>query len=159
MRGTWRGMTRALRLAAAAATLAALAGPAAAQAEGDDTAAKADAGMRVQLNKMTPVDEACRIYLVFENRTGAAFDAYTLDLVMFDKDGAILQRLAVEAGRLPAGKTLVKPFDMPDTECGRIGKLLLNEVMTCTGPGAGDGERDCTTRTTTASRLEIPFIK
>lgn len=159
MRGTWRGMTRALRLAAAAATLAVLAGPAAAQTEGDDTAAEAEAGMRVQLNKLAPVENACRIYLVFENRTGAAFDAYTLDLVMFDTEGAILQRLAVEAGRLPAGKTLVKPFDMPDTECGRIGKLLLNDVMTCKGPGAADSGRDCTTLTTPASRLDIPFIK
>lgn len=157
MRHIRRGTMRALRTVAAAVALAALTGPVAAQSDGGDAATDTDAGMRVQLNKMTPVEDACRIYLVFENRTGSAFDAYTLDLVMFDKDGGILQRLAVEAGRLPADKTLVKPFDMTGTQCERIGKLLLNEVMTC--ERAGDAKTDCTALTTPRSRLDTPFIK
>ena len=140
--------------AALVLTAAAAGSPAAQTAEGGEAASQA--GMRVQLNKMAPVENACRIYLVFENRTGGAFDAYTLDLVMFDTEGAILRRLAVEAGGLPAGKTLVKPFDVTGIDCASIGKLLLNDVMTCEGAGA---EQDCTVLTTPSSRLDAPFIK
>jgi hypothetical protein len=117
-------------------------------------------GMRVQLNKITPVSDACRVYLVFENRTGRAFDAYTLDLVMFDTDDAILRRLAVEAGSMPEGKTRVKPFDLTGTKCEAVGKILLNEVMTCKGPDGAGSSSSCTAAARPESRLsDTPFIK
>lgn len=134
--------------------------PAQAQSESSDDAAKTTDGMRVQLNKLASVSDACRVYLVFENRTGRAFDAYTLDLVMFGADGAILRRFAVEARTMPEGKTRVKPFDLTGTSCDAVGKILLNEVMTCKErDGAGEPAR-CTPAAHPESRLpETPFIK
>jgi hypothetical protein len=118
-----------------------------------------DRHLRVELNKMETVGDACRVYLVFENGTGRTFTDYTLDLVMFAEDGGILNRLAVDAGRLDEGKTRVKLFDVPGTDCARIGRILVNDVMSCDGP---DGEGDpatCTAFTEPSSRIETGFIK
>jgi hypothetical protein len=156
----YRDIARLMLAGALALTLMG-AGPAMAQDTGAATESAADGAiMRVQLNKMTPVSDACRIYLVFENRTGRAFDAYTLDLVMFDTDDAILRRLAVEAGRMPPGKTRVKPFDLTETACDRVGKILLNEVMTCKASDGAGSSASCTAAARPESRIDAtPFIK
>lgn len=151
--GTVRRILRRLL----AGTVMAVAGAVSAAAQ--DAAGGNQDGFRVQLNKMSAVSEACRIYLVFENRTGEAYDAYTLDLVMFDADGEILRRLAVEAGAMPEGKTRVKPFDLSGTDCANVGKILLNEVMTCEGPQGGGSSASCTKAAHPESRIETPFIK
>jgi hypothetical protein len=116
-----------------------------------------DDGVGIELNKLEPVSDACRAYLVFENRTARAFDPFKLDLVMFDSDGVIAKRVAVEAGPLPAGKTSVKLFDVGGLGCGDIRRVLLNSVMACDTPG--DARPDCTALAKPASRTEATFIK
>jgi hypothetical protein len=116
-----------------------------------------ESGMRVELNKLEAVNGACRAYMVFANETGRAFDAFKLDLVMFDPAGVIAERLALAAGPLPAGKTSVKLFDVEGRSCGEIDRMLLNTVMTCTTP---DGDSpDCTGLTRTASKADTAFFK
>jgi hypothetical protein len=115
--------------------------------------------LNVELNKMETVGDACRVYLVFENGTGRTFTDYTLDLVMFAQDGGILNRLAVNAGRLDEGKTRVKLFDVPGTDCARIGRILVNDVMSCEGPGGEGDPATCTAFTEPSSRIGTDFIK
>lgn len=116
-----------------------------------------DARIGIELNKLEPAGSACRAYLVFENRTARSFDPYKLDLVMFDTEGVIAKRVAVEAGPLPAGKTSVKLFDIGGLGCERIQRVLLNSVMAC---GTGQGEApDCTGLAEPSSRTEVGFIK
>jgi hypothetical protein len=115
----------------------------------------ADVG--IELNKLESVSDACRAYLVFENRTDTAFDPFKLDLVMFDGDGVIAKRVAVEAGPLPAGKTSVKLFDVTGLGCANIRRVLLNSVMACDTPA--NTTPDCTALAKPASRTEAAFIK
>jgi hypothetical protein len=116
-----------------------------------------DEGVRVELNKLEGVDGACRAYMVFANETERAFDAFKIDLVMFDPAGVIAERLALAAGPLPAGKTSVKLFDVQGRSCAKIDRMLLNTVMTCTTPN-GDSP-DCTGLTRTASKADAAFFK
>lgn len=147
---------RALLLAAALAC----SGPAFAQS-GD---------VQVELNKLRPVDDACRAYLVTQNLSDDKFDSLKLDVVMFDADGIVAKRLAVQLAPIPAGKTRLKVFDMADLDCDQIGQLLLNNVLECTtvptsaedpaadkpAPVAHD---DCLSRVTVSQRGDVPFIK
>ena len=126
-----------------------LSAPAAGQTE--------ESGVQVELNKLELHDGACRAYLVLENETDSAFDSLKLDLVMFDSDGVVAKRLAVEAAPLPAGKTSLKVFDMRDLTCDRVGRLLLNAVMTCSDT-AGARE-NCLEMVTPSARGSTPFIK
>lgn len=136
------------RIIFALAVLAAA--PVAAQPAGEDS-------VKIELNKLEPAGSACRAYLVFQNATAYSFDSFKLDLVMFDTDGVIAKRLAVEAGALPSGKTSVKLFDIDGQSCDALERVLLNSVMAC-GTASGDTP-DCTALTETSSRAKADFLK
>ena len=114
-------------------------------------------GLRVELNKLEPMESACRAYLLFENGTQGNFESLRLDLVMFNPEGIINRRLAVEGGPLPAGKTSVKLFDIEGVTCTSVDRVLLNGVLSCRD---GQGEReDCLSLIETASRSSADFFK
>ena len=120
-------------------------------------AAAEEGGLRVELNRLEPLDDACRVYLVLANGTAEAFDAFKLDLVLFDTDGVIARRLAVEAAPLRAQKTSVKLFDLDALPCDRIGTVLLNDVLACSGTSGPVA--DCVARIETASRASAQLVK
>jgi len=122
--------------------------------------ASADArsgAVRVELNKLEPRDGGCRAYLLLKNGTDSAFETLKLDLAMFDPDGVVSRRLAVEAAPLPAGKTSLKVFDVDGLSCTDIGSVLLNDVAACAdGSGARD---DCLGLVSVGARGSVEFIK
>lgn len=114
-------------------------------------------GLEVELNKLQPQDGACRAYLVTQNLTEQRYDSVQLDVVMFDKDGIVAKRLAVQIGPMAADKTSLKVFDINDLACDDIGQLLLNDVLECRdSKGARD---DCLSRLSVSQRGSVPFIK
>lgn len=120
-------------------------------------AVAAEPTVSVELNKLKPNGEACRAYLVVKNDAGAAFETLKLDLVLFDTDGIVARRLAVETAPLPAGKTSLKVFDVAGQPCDGIGRVLLNDVLACRDNG---GERtDCLGLVAPTARGAVPFIK
>jgi len=113
--------------------------------------------VRVELNKLEPHQGACRAYLVLENETASAFEQLKLDLVMFDQEGIVAKRVAVETAPLPAGKTSLKVFDMEGLACEAVGRVLLNGVMACAD--ASGPREDCLGRIATASRGRVELIE
>lgn len=114
-------------------------------------------GIEVELNKLEPVENACRAYLVTQNLSGQRFDSVQLDVVMFDNDGIVARRLAVQIGPMPKNKTSIKVFDIKDLNCQDIGQLLLNDVIQCQDDsGARD---DCLSLLSVSQRGNVPFIK
>jgi hypothetical protein len=138
---------RALALAAAV-TL-----PGASWAQSEEAAN----GVTIELNKLEPNGEACRAYLVVKNAGAAAFESLKLDLVMFDRDGVVAKRLAVQAAPLPVGKTSLKVFDITGHDCTGIGSILLNDVLEC-APAPQDGT-GCLGLIAASARGDVPFIK
>jgi len=145
---------RSVLVAAAMTVVATM--PAAAMAQAVDGKPAGD-GIAIELNKLEPVKTACRAYLVVQNRTGAALTSLRLDLVMFGSDGVIARRLAVETAPLPAGKTAVRLFDMDGTPCDGISRVLLNDVLACSGDDGG--RDDCLAAIRTSSRTDAEFIR
>ena len=121
------------------------------------TAGGSDESLPVELNKLEPNGDDCRAYLVLENKSTSAFESLKLDVVVFDTDGIVAKRLAVEAAPLPLGKTSLKVFDIGGLPCDRVGRVLLNEVMTCADDAQDRG--DCLELMSTSSRAEISFFK
>lgn len=114
-------------------------------------------GIAIELNKLEPNGEACRAYLVVKNAGEAALESLKLDLVMFDRDGVVAKRLAVQAAPLPAGKTSLKVFDIAGHDCAGIGSILLNDVLACEpAPQKGAG---CLDRIAASARGDVPFMK
>ncbi len=108
----------------------------------------------IELNRLEDQGNACRAYLVLANRGDAAVESLELDLVLFDRDGVIARRLAVQGGPLPAGRTQVRAFDVAGLGCDGLGRVLLNGIIDC-GPGIDSAA--CRARAEIAFRTAIPF--
>lgn len=116
-----------------------------------------DGGVSVELNKLEKINDACRAYLVVKNNSPSAFESLKLDLVLFDLDGVVSKRLAVETAPLSVGKTSLKVFDLASQPCERISRVLLNAIVACRD---STGTRsDCLQHIETTTRSPIAFIK
>ncbi|WP_424812951.1 Tat pathway signal protein [Roseococcus sp. YIM B11640] len=121
-------------------------------------AQNAPAPLRIELNRLEPRDNACRVWMVLNNSGGEALDPLRLDLVLFGKDGVVSRRLAVDAP-VPANRTVVRLFDVAGQSCDGLGSVLLNDVLAC-GSQEADARNACVARLTLASRVSgVTFDK
>lgn len=111
----------------------------------------------LELNKLETVSNGCRAYLVVNNKSGSTYTALKLDLVMFQTDGVIGRRFALDLAPVKSGKTSVKLFDLDGVKCDDVGSLLINDIMDCKA-GAGE-EAGCLERLTVASRTRAQLSK
>jgi hypothetical protein len=111
----------------------------------------------VELNKLEPQAKQCRAYLVVQNKGDTNYTELKLDLVLFQPDGVIGRRFAIELAPLKANKRTVKLFDLEETACNDVGSFLINEVMECeadSGPIA-----DCLERIAPSSLNNVQLSK
>lgn len=118
--------------------------------------AQGDTAVRFELNKAEQAGDACRLYLLIDNRSQTDFQSLKLDLVSFDADGIVQQRMLLETAPLPAGRLRLKVFDLPDSRCAAVSRLLINDIAQCSA--AGRTLDDCPGPVTAGSRLSIEFL-
>ena len=110
--------------------------------------------IQIELNRLEPAGEACRPNLVLVNGTDLMLSEFRLDMVMFDVDGIVADRLAVDASPLLPGNTNLIVFEVPSMACEGIGRVLINAVIACAGgpevPGACLGLIEPSSRTDVA---------
>lgn len=141
------------------------AGDARAEAEMAGAAKGSPADVVLELNRIEPRDQACRLYLLLRNSRPEGFERLTLDLVFFDRKAIIDRRFSVEAGPLPGDKTSLKQLDVPELSCDALGSLLLNDVTACDGSSEGasdsasDSGSDCISLVGLENRTDILFFK
>ena len=120
-------------------------------------AASGDSSISLELNKLEPSDKGCRAYIVVSNPSATPLDAFRLDLVMFQKDGVIGRRFALDLGPLRPNKRAVKLFEMDGTKCEDIGSFLVNDVMECRS--GGSAVEDCLGRMKVNSLTKVEISK
>lgn len=112
--------------------------------------------LALELNKAADVNGACRLTYVATNGTGSDLDQLSLDVVAFDSAGVESLRMILDFGRMPRDKTKVAEFDLPNLACGKVSKLLLNDVLQCTANGAAVA--DCAGSIAPSSKVaKLPF--
>lgn len=141
-------MTRSLLAGAAAVGLFVLT-PA-------QTLAQQDARVHLELNKAEQVQGSCRLYLLLDNKTERAYENLQLDLVSFDTDGIIAQRMLLETAPLPAGKMRLKVFDLVQSRCDAVSRILINEVVLC--KSTEGSAPDCADALTASTRIPIELV-
>jgi hypothetical protein len=87
--------------------------------------------MSVELNKLEPQGSGCRAYVVVQNDDDTAYTTFKLDLVLFQQDGVIGRRFAMDLAPLKAKKRTVKLFDLDNISCDKIGSFLINDIVEC----------------------------
>lgn len=114
-------------LRTALATLALVALPVAAGAE----------GLSVELNKLeTGEGGVCRAFFLIRNGTDRTFEEAELSLAVLDGDGVIDQLLTLDLAPLPVGRTVLKLFEVPGIDCADISELLVHDVPACRAANA-----------------------
>ena len=94
---------------------------------------------------------------MFRNKSGLTFQSFELSLAIFDQQGVIDRLLTVEAAPLPAGRTTLKLFEIPEMQCSAISEILLHDVARCE-PDQGEPP-DCFTIIDLLSRAGAPLVK
>ncbi|WP_051228334.1 hypothetical protein [Pleomorphomonas oryzae] len=89
----------------------------------------------LELNRLDGVDDSCRVTLVERNGTASSFSVLKLDLVVFDEEGIVTKRVGVDAGPLKVGRTTVKTFDLKGLACNSVGRVLINDILSCEAEG------------------------
>ena len=97
--------------------------------------------LSVELNKLEPIENGCRTFFLFRNRMENVMQGFEMSIAILDRDGIIDRLLTIDAAPLPAGRTTLKLFEIPEIGCERIGAILLHEITTCELEGGG--EADC----------------
>mgnify|MGYP000078824859 CR=1 FL=1 len=116
----------------------------------------------VELNKLEPLANGCRAYIVIDNGGERTYSTLKLDLVLFQTDGVIGRRVALDLSPVRAQKRSVKLFDLDGLKCDDIGSLLINDVMDCKTSGAGGASTDeprCLERLKLATRTKVELSK
>ena len=140
---------RALFLLAAALVLAATVTAGPAQAD--------EKRLVVELNKFEPLEGACRTFFLFRNATAHDFESFEMSLAVLDRDGVIDQLLTVQAAPLPAERTTLKLFEIPDLQCDRIGEVIVHEIPQCAV--AGGAAVDCYEVLSLVSLTDASLVK
>lgn len=111
----------------------------------------------LELNKLEAQDKSCRAYLVVANEGTTFYQSFKLDLVMFQPDGVIGKRFALDLAPIRAGKKTVKLFDLDGVACDKVGSLLVNDIIECKSDGAAAD--DCLSRLTLSSLGQVKISK
>ena len=103
--------------------------------------------LSVDLNRIDPLEGACRLTFMAENALGADLTALSLETVLIDTAGRVDRLTLFEFGVLPDGVPRVRQFDIPGLSCERLGRVLINGVAACSAGAACAEGLELTTRT------------
>ena len=113
-----------------------------ATAQTDPTPLTGTGPLTVEINKFEPNDTGgCRAFFLFRNETGLTFEGFEMSLAIFDATGVIDRLLSIDAAPLPAARTTLKLFEIPDISCADISQILLHEIPSCKPQNAD--QMDC----------------
>jgi hypothetical protein len=99
--------------------------------------------LSLELNRIDPLQGACRLTFLAQNALGADLAALSLETVLIDRSGQVERLTLFEFGALPDGIPRVRQFDIPGLACEGLGRVLINGVA------------ECSTGATCAERLEL----
>ncbi len=87
--------------------------------------------LALELNRIDPLDGACRLTFMAENGLGTDLRGLALETVLIDTDGQVERLTLFDFGDLPAGIPRVRQFDLPGLSCAALGRVLINGVAAC----------------------------
>lgn len=100
---------------------------------------------------------SCRLTYVASNQSEIALERTAYEVAVFDSDGVVNRLLVLEFGELVEGKTKILQFDLAETPCASISRIVVNDVAACTQSADGATSDFCMSGLSASSRTAIQF--
>jgi hypothetical protein len=112
----------------------------------------------VELNKFEKTETGgCQAFFLFRNQTDFTLEGFEMSLAVLDNAGVIDRLLTIDAAPLPAQRTTLKLFEIPEIGCSEISEVLLHELSSCRPQN--DEEMDCYPMLDLSSRTNATLVK
>lgn len=98
-------------------------------------AAQEAASLALELNALQQGESGCRVTFLATNRLGAPLERAGVEVALFDTSGAIDRIVNLDFKALSQNKTKVLQFELAGLDCGDLGRVLVNDIPACEGPG------------------------
>jgi hypothetical protein len=91
--------------------------------------------LTIELNAVEQQQGSCRLVFLAENSLGADLSSLVMEAVVFDREGKVKLLTLFDFRDLPDARPRVRQFDLADTDCTSLSRVLLNDVHACVGDG------------------------
>jgi hypothetical protein len=108
---------------------------------------EADGRLSIELNRIDPLDGACRLTFLVENGLGEDIDGLSLETVLIDANGRVERLTLFEFGVLPNATPRVRQIDIGGVSCDALARVLINGVAACSAGAACAEALDLSSRT------------
>ncbi|MEM9278717.1 MAG: hypothetical protein AAGA76_09090 [Pseudomonadota bacterium] len=96
-------------------------------------AAQHSGTITVELNKLEPASNDCILTFVVTSKSAKNIDKLAYEFVVFDDQYRVERMTVFDFRDLGAGKFRVRQFQLPETKCDDLGRILINDVSACNG--------------------------
>ncbi|MCG7625012.1 MULTISPECIES: hypothetical protein [unclassified Epibacterium] len=120
-------------------------------------ATEAADAFQLDLNSVTETGNgSCRLTYVATNQSTTALERASYQIALFDGEGVVTRLLVLEFGALTEGKTKILQFDLAETGCGSISRIVVNDSPACV-TSDGTASDLCMAGLVASSRTPIQF--
>lgn len=112
-------------------------------------------GLQVELNAVAPSERGCIFTFVVGNQLEKSVASAKFEFVLFNGTGTVERMIVLDFRDLPQGKTKVRQFDLPGTQCDNVKRILINDSPVCEGEGIAAGA--CMSGIVTRSNTQVGF--
>lgn len=112
-------------------------------------------GLQVELNAVAPSERGCVFTFVVGNQLETSVASAKFEFVLFNGTGTVERMIVLDFRDLPQGKTKVRQFDLPGTQCDNVKRILINDSPVCEGEGIAAGA--CMSGIVTRSNTQVGF--
>ncbi|MRG57891.1 hypothetical protein GF108_20205 [Phyllobacterium sp. SYP-B3895] len=91
--------------------------------------------LTLELNALQPSEKGCRLTFVVSNNLKAPLDKAAFEIALFNEANVVDRITVLDFKDLPEGKTKVRRFDLGDTDCTKVTRVLINDATECSGAG------------------------
>lgn len=111
--------------------------------------------LSLELNNLTASDTGCLATFMVKNGLEQPLEKVGYEIVLFDTDGLVQRMMVLDFSPLTSGKTRVRQFDLPGTDCTQISRVLVNDAAFCEGPDLS--ANTCIEQLETSVRPKVEF--
>ena len=111
--------------------------------------------LSIELNALQDVDRGCRASFLVKNDLSTPTEELGLELAVFGAGGGLERLVLLRFGALPEAKSRVRQFDLEDLRCGDVSRVLVNDVVSCSGGALTPAS--CLAATRSVNGTDVPF--